>query len=209
MTEEDLQSVVAIHERAFSDSLNVSLGRQYLGHFFKWFINQQNAMGIVIIVEDSIVGYCIGAEDGYRPMLVKDLFIFIISALLSRPWTVFHKKFLVQLIGLLPKIKIQRASRHLNTSELEEIKPSMFVLVGIGIDAQMQGRGLGKKLLSAFEKLVWSQSYHGIRLTVYRDNYQAQSLYQSRNWSLTLTTGNSLKYTIYRQDTKEPSLKLG
>lgn len=200
MTREDILPLVNLHENVFSGSLGVALGKQYLIQFFDWFISHTNTVRIVLDFDGSIAGYVFGAEDGYRTKLMKNLRRTIVLALITRPWVLLHKKFLIQLKAFATVTISKTRTKRLHTGNENDDNNSMFVLVGIGVDPQFQGMGLGNRLMAEFENLVWIKGADGIRLSVYRDNHHAQSLYQSRNWKLATRSGNSLKYTVSRHD---------
>jgi len=200
MTSSDISSLIDIHQNTFSGSLGISLGKRYLRNFFLWFIHNPRAVKLVASSEGSIIGYIFGAPEGYRSQLTRDLIKTIFISLFSRPWIVLHRHFFDQFKGVFNAFFKRQGANDIPDAGQNRDNYSEYVLVGIGVGSRWRGRGSGTKLMSVFEELVWASGPDRIRLSVYRGNKSARSLYESRGWLVATSSPEVLKYSITRQN---------
>ena len=70
-TEKDLEAVLDIHMYAFSEHINVLLGRRYNREMLRWFLQDFCVKLVAVDEEDKIAGYVFGAPWGYQKPMNK------------------------------------------------------------------------------------------------------------------------------------------
>ncbi len=200
---EDIDTLSKLHLNTFKNSLGTSVGLSYVKAFFKWFVLNDSTIVISCYKSERIIGYAIGAIDGYSKKLTKSILPNIILGILSHPKAVLHPNFL----GLM-KIRIRNLFKtqlnlttNANSFIEKETNSIPFVLVGIGIDPEFRMKNLGAKLLANFENEAWCAGFKKIRLTVYKSNVHAIKFYEKANWILDSENETTLKYIKTRSDT--------
>ena len=182
MNEQMVEEVSYIHMEAFKGSMNTLLGVRYLKNFFKWFLNLEE--GVALVVKKKInkkmqvVGYVVGAPLGYGKALNQDLFWIVFKSILVRPWLLFKPQFRstikARLVTLFrsPPIQIGKT----------ELPSPVLSLVGLGVLPRQQGEGLGKELLCAFEAQARRLCMRSLVLSVYPENSTARHIYEKCGW---------------------------
>ena len=199
----DIHTLGLLHQKTLSDSLGASIGFQYSKAFFKWFVINKTTITLVCCNSKQIIGYVIGAPEGYSKNLTKSILPEIIFGLISHPKSLFHPNFFSLLQSRIKNL-FEIKSNILNSNKTpnsSDKKNTTFVLVGIGVDPKFRGNQIGFQILQEYEKLVWKLNYTRIRLTVYKSNEAAISLYKKSNWSLFNQAGDKLTYLKKYQDT--------
>ena len=193
---EDINDLGLLHQKTFKGSLGASIGIDYSKAFFKWFICNQSTIALVCCNSKQIIGYVIGAPEGYSKNLTKSTLSKIIFGIAKHPKSLLHPNFATLLknrIANLFDIKYNLPDSNKFPSSCDE-KNSTFVLVGIGVDPQFRGNQIGFQILKEYERLVWELNYNRIRLTLYKSNIAAIRLYEKSNWSSISGVGNKLTY---------------
>ena len=193
---DDIHTLGLLHKKTFSDSLGASIGLNYSKAFFRWFIFDKTTITLVCCNSKQIIGYVIGAPEGYSKYLTKSTLLKIIFGIITHPKSLFHTNFsslLKSRITTLFDIKhnILNPDKFTNS---HNTKNTTFVLVGIGVDPKFRGNQIGFQILKEYEKLVWQLNYTKIRLTVYKSNKAAISLYKKSNWPLLSEVDHKMTY---------------
>lgn len=197
---EDIDTLSRLHLITFEHSLGASVGINYLKAFFKWFVANDSTIVIVCHQSEKIIGYAIGAVDGYSRELTKAILPNILLGLLSHPKSIFHPNFIALMNVRIRNLFNTRGDFKTNNTLSIPTKTNKtpFVLVGIGVDPEFRKQNLGTKLLNDFENEVWCRSFSKIRLTVYKSNTQAINFYEKAKWVLDSENETMLKYVKIR-----------
>jgi ribosomal protein S18 acetylase RimI-like enzyme len=169
--------VARVHAAAFPNYMNTSLGGPYLRSFIKWFCISSTAIAICALEEDRIVGYAIGAPQGYSKEVTRSLIWMAGFSLLIRPWLWLKPAILRNLA-----IRLGITAESFSPQDIPALKPPIFSLVGIGVLPEVRGRKVGWKLMNAIEeRAVHQMDTKSLKLTVYRDN-NARIFYEKLGW---------------------------
>jgi ribosomal protein S18 acetylase RimI-like enzyme len=175
----DLPAVVPLHLKTFSECKSALLGPRFVARFYQWFLIRDEAFALVAEEEDRVVGFTIGTRLGSGPAITKYTAPAAAQALLLRPWLLLHPE---MQSGFRLKLRQMRQP----APELPSLPggPDLptAALVGIGVSPHCQGRGIGARLMEAFEYEAHRRCYRRACLTVRRDNTAAHRLYQAHGW---------------------------
>jgi len=155
-TENDLPQIVAVHQRAFDGFFLTKLGPDFLHQLYDAFAFRRGGVLRVLCSEDGrVVGFAGGAVDPdsfFQGLKKEKGFVFLIRSipgLLKNPILVLKKLwYAVFYKGEVPSILSQAA-----------------LLSSIGVEPEMVGKSLGKKLLADFEEVVHSRGARSLYLT--------------------------------------------
>ncbi len=183
MSLNDINTVVEIHIEQFPDSRSTSLGRIYLRKMYRWFVEKQSELSLVILDSSQIVGFAVGAIGGYGRKIFRYTLGEIALGILLHPGLLFKKRtfqlWQSYLKGLLP-------ARSKAASQSDDIgapaADRRASLCSIAIARSAQGRGLGKALLFALEDCFRDMGIAQVMLSVQSSNLPARRLYESCQW---------------------------
>lgn len=168
----DLGVVATLHAAAFAGEIGPLAGRGYMTAFLRWFIETPGSVALVAEEQGRILGYVLGAPNGYGPGQTRDLLPVIIEGVVRNlPRIVAHPSFRRQIRFRAANLLLRRDPR----STIHEATPrDVYCLVGIGTDAASRGRGVGKALVRA---LCGRSGGRAVILDVFKDNTAARALY--------------------------------
>jgi ribosomal protein S18 acetylase RimI-like enzyme len=194
----DVPAVAHLHMEAFAGSMGVSLGERYVNAFIRWFIDDPTGEAVVAIKHGEVVGYVMGADDGYNTRQNRALLSYIAAGLKDNPRIVFHRNFLPQLPNRIATLLSRKAARSATVPHVPS-GPTVFGLVGIGVSPAGRGGGVGKQLIGMFAERVWKRpGIDTIVLSVYADNTAARRLYEATGFRPVAEAGRVLYYALRR-----------
>ena len=177
MTPALVPAVCGLHMAAAANTPSARLGRRYVVAFMSWFATAGDAIAFVAETESGhIVGYAIGAPVGYAGTLTLHLAWIGATAMLIRPWMLFDYRIWATVKARIGFVFSRSAT---NTTGLPT--PSMS-LVGIAVDPSAAGKGVGFRLMKAFEERARDMRMASLRLSVYPENTGARRLYERCGW---------------------------
>lgn len=183
MSLDDLQPVVEIHIEQFPGSRSTSLGRAYLDKMYRWFVERQPGLALVILDSGQVVGFAVGAIGGYGRKIFRYTLGEIALGMLLHPRLLFKNKtyqlWQSYLKGLSPARMKENGPPGGQDPPAAGERAS---LCSIAIARSAQGRGLGKALLYALEDRFRELGVSQIVLSVQSDNRPARRLYESCQW---------------------------
>lgn len=191
MTEQDIESTVRVHLRAFKGYMNASLGENYVRRFLNWFRTSDMATAWVVTDSNHVVGYVVGATLGYDAALNKALLKTGICAILSHPIILFHSHFIETIKN---RLKLLFRNKILSTNISEEPTGTGISLVGIAVDPLHLNKGCGTLLMQVFEQQARQSGYGYMRLSMYNVNEKAKQLYTKNGWKLLSMDGPTSYY---------------
>tara|TARA_B100000029_G_scaffold485837_1_gene539548 strand:+ start:593 stop:1243 length:651 start_codon:yes stop_codon:yes gene_type:complete len=197
----DIAALSKLHIKTFANSLGTSIGTRYAREFFKWFIDNDSTIAIACCKSERIIGYAIGAPDGYSGELTKSTLPHILLGIASHPKSLLHPNFSIEMTvrfkNLLRGIFTTKNSRSPINIQTDK---TPFVLVGIGIDPEFRRRHIGITLLENFENEVWRKLFTKIRLTVHESNIKAISFYEKADWQFDYKNRSKMRYVKIKSD---------
>ena len=139
----DVDSIVAIHNQAFSDFFLTTLGNRFLRLYYNCMCNCKDAITLCAIDEGTLVGFSSTAvkSAGFNTRLIKQnigsFAMEAIKLLLTRPTA------LIRLVNNFTK----------KGSDVED-NGDYAELFSIGVSPICQGKGVGSLLLSNNERMI-------------------------------------------------------
>lgn len=169
---EDVNDVVNIHCSAFKGFFLTSLGPQFLKFYYTCFLKSNETVTMVAVDEGRILGFAASTKNckGFNKRLVRsNLYDF---GMLSFKMLFKNPQALLRLVKNLTK-----------KNEQVDDAQEYAELYSIGVRKDVQGMGVGKKLLVESERLMREDGVVQVSLTTdYYDNEQAIGFYHAMGY---------------------------
>lgn len=170
----DVNAIVEIHINAFKGFFLTSLGRDFLKFYYTCFV--KNGETVTMVAEENKIIYGFSAAttkcEGFNGRLIKGNFF--LFGLLTFKMLFRSPKSLLRLIRNLTK----KGDGVIDKEDYAE-------LYSIGVSRNVQGMGVGKKILIETEKNLKAMGVKRISLTTdYFNNEQAVGFYHSVGYKL-------------------------
>jgi asparagine synthase (glutamine-hydrolysing) len=189
-----LREVADLHLEAFAGYLNVKLGRMYIKATIEWFMRAEGAIAIAAVdCQQRVLGYAIGARVGYDRMLYRDLSWIAGVAALMRPLVFFNRSFWRVVRNRL-KVLLVAGPVSPYPSDLPE---PVISLVSIAVASSARRRGIGLRLMRAFEAKAQDLGVRSLELSVYTDRTATRRFYEKCGWRPCVSAtgeGATMKY---------------
>lgn len=198
MTHDMIPAVIRIHLSVFQGYMNTRLGEQYLKNFFSWFHSYDKAITVVARnMDGAVVGYAIGAEEGYERQMSRDLIWCAAMNILLRPWLFFTSSIGNMVLNRFKIIFGPHKDIQSDSQASDGLPMKRMVLVGIGVIVSEQGKKIGQQLLAEFERQSQTLQKRMIVLTVYQTNQKARQFYERCHWQPSFNGGQNSKTITY------------
>lgn len=195
-----LPAIAACHRKAFPRALSSAMGQSYVEKMLEWYLVDSRAFLFFIEDQGICVGYCGGlladgkTVVGSASSMIQHSFNAAVAAILLRPWLLFHREFLNKY-----RLIIRNIWRKLRKSIGVPLPPTApppdtvphTGLIVIGVAPEWQGKGIGSRLLTEFERQSADRGFNRMTLTVRSDNAQAIRAYLRNGWQITQDDGIS------------------
>lgn len=178
----DLIDVARVHQRAFPGSALTHLGLDAVRRYYEWQLTgPHDVLALGAFQDDDLVGFCFGGVfRGALSGFVKKNLGFLIGRVLTHPWLIYHSDFRSRLkLGLVAAGFLK--TKHRMSGQLVA-RGNSFGILSIGVSPQVQGSGVGKKLMNACELFARDRQFDRMRLTVHTNNQQAIFFYSALGW---------------------------
>lgn len=195
----DLAKVVEIHALSFSDTFLTFLGHRALKAYYNFFINQAEAIFLVIEEDDVVAGFILGWARGasYQTSMIRQsgwrfacagLGSFVRSPvrmwLFIKPRLWFISRF-IKLWLSLPVMRLVQIFGDKPTKVVGQAPPKFKAsILSVAVLPEKRGRGLGIDLMRAAIKYCQSYEVPGITLTVEKENFPARRYYEAFGWEI-------------------------
>ena len=171
-TMSDVPQIVHIHKTSFNGFFLTTLGDSFLSFYYKAFIKSKKGVVLCAIVDNRVCGFAAVAKQckGYNSNLIKTNFISFIY------WA-------IRLLFTKPSALIHLVKNLSKKSDVIDDPEDYAELYSIGIADSVQGKGIGKKLLSAIEEEMKSDGIEKISLTTdFYNNESAIAFYKTMGY---------------------------
>lgn len=177
---EDVGRLVPVHLESFRDYPNGRLGRGYARAALSFYCTYPGAIALACWLDDRVVGYVCGVDYEKEGELGRAVRWAGIRAVATRPWLIvdpgIRGKVLARALDLFRR-------PDLSSPPGSEAWPRPILgLVAIGVAGDARGKGVGGRLLAAFETRCRADRYASMLLSVYSDNGAARRLYEGAGW---------------------------
>lgn len=182
---EQVDAVARLHLETFPEAETTRLGYRYVRAFFDWFSSGEKRLALAASVGEALCGYVVGAPlEDRRPMYAHLLWA-AAGSMVCRPWVVLSRG--VRQMAWARLALVLRPQGIVNT--VPTLPHPVMVLETIGVSPAWQRRGIGDRLLRAFEHEARAQGMRALLLAVQKDNAPARRLYAQRGWIVGPSTG--------------------
>lgn len=194
------EEIVSLHMRAFEGYANTALGPKYVSAFIHWFERQPDTICLMAIANkgDQVLGYVLGAPEGYQRRLNRSLFPVAFIESLLHPRVVISDGVWSKLLArvrVLLGIKNAKHGRH-----------AVFRLVSMGVSPSARQKGVATSLVKDFEAKAAAAGYAQMELSVFSNNGPARSLYEKCGYSIVdMSNGGSNPICTYQKHTNPES----
>ena len=150
----DVPQIVNIHMNTFDGFFLTSLGASFLSFYYNAFLNSKDSIVLCSVVDDKVCGFAAATKQckGYNKNMIKGNLIKFI-------WIS------IRLLFIKPSALIRLVKNLSKTSDVIEDDEDYAELYSIGIAGNVQGQGIGKKLLTAIEDYMRCEGVGKISLT--------------------------------------------
>ena len=168
----DIESIVKIHCDAFKGFFLTSLGTDFLKFYYMCFVDNSETIMMCAIEDGIIVGFSAATKvcKGFNSRLIKSNLMDF--GMLS-----------IRLLFTSPKSMIRLLKNLTKKGEAIEDDEDYAELYSIAVCQDVQGKGVGKQLLTALEKIMKKEGVKKVSLTTdYYNNEAAVSFYISMGY---------------------------
>lgn len=170
----DVPQIVNIHMKAFEGFFLTSLGRPFLSFYYKVFISSKNGIVLCASMDNNICGFAAAAKQckGFNSNLIKDNLISFIGMSF-------------QLLFTRPSALIRLVKNLSKKSDVIVDSEDYAELYSIGTLKEVQGKGVGKKLITTIEEELKREGVEKLSLTTdYYRNDSAIAFYKSMGYQI-------------------------
>jgi len=183
VTEEDLQRISLIHQRAFPGSALTKLGIDTIRRYYHWQLTgPHDCYSIIAENGQNSIGFCFGGVfRGALGGFLKKNQSFLFWRVLTHPWLLFNEIFRDRITIALRSLRIFPQGKQ--TSFLPQTrKVKSYGILSIAVDPHTQSRGVGRALMSAAETDAIEKGFQQMHLSVSSKNQQAINFYSGLGW---------------------------
>lgn len=207
---QDISGIIAVHQRAFPDSLSTKLGKRYLAIFYDWFVSSTSAICFIAVKEGVVIGFVAGDQNGqyyyyhfygsrYASLRRAALF-----GVIKNPLAVFSLRRALSMIYPIIKrilsefLFFKRQNTNQERPRPEKDAPQINAsLISIAVAPDTMGTKVATQLLNAFVYEATKRKRPFIQLTVNKENRRAIRFYEREGWIRSENeAGKSLQYTL-------------
>ena len=171
-----IKSIVNIHKRELRDGILNLFGKDFLFRMYVELIKDN--WGLVCISEKNVVGFIISTEKKIsleKLLSIKSIFVFLFN-------TIFSLRNLKKFIVAINVLYIKK------NNDFHKIKNNFVELSHFAVKRDLQGKGIGSKLIKNFELKARNKGYlriytrtHNPRLVEYYKREKNAEIFSSRN----------------------------
>lgn len=186
LTEKDSKAIAELHFAAFEGFFLTSLGKPFLGVFYKSIIEDEDGIAVGLFENENLIAFAVGTKRkaGFYSSILKNNIMRMIWAaipkLAASPTMIFRL------------FKSLKSSGKFGSEILESGS-----LLSICVSPNETGRGLGTKILKTFEGIAFNECSSISLTTDYLDNDYVNNFYQINQYEL---------YDIFLQDKRKMNL---
>lgn len=184
----ELNDVITIHEDAFKNFFLTELGSKFLYVYYKSVMRHNDGILLGAYNENKMVGFCAATtlSAGFnKKLVITNLYDFLkigINLLLRKPSSIIHL--------------LKNFSKTDNTT----YDNGMYAeLLSIGVSKQMQGKGIGKHLLTELEEYLNKRNCKSVSLTTdYYNNEKTIQFYKTCGYEVMYVFSTYPNRKMYR-----------
>jgi ribosomal protein S18 acetylase RimI-like enzyme len=181
---DDLMDVAKIHMAAFQDSALTWLGRETVRRYYEWqLMGPHEVVALGAFTEHQMLGYCFGGRfHGALSGFLQKNRLYLIGIVLTHPNLFVHPYFRSR---VTQSVKILKKNPTRPQPSPAAFAPKMqrhFGILAIATRPDVQGKGIGKKLMLRMEAIAGKRDFPVMNLSVDPKNVRAIAFYQRLGW---------------------------
>lgn len=155
-TQSDVPAIVAIHQSAFKDFFLTSLGSRFLTTYYSCFIKSGETVTLCAEEDGSLLGFsaATSVSKGFNGRLIK--------ANAAR-----FSALAVKMLFTNPSALVRLVKNFTKKSDEVADAEDYGELFSIGVSADSQGKGVGKKLITTTESIMYKLNGGGRKTLTY------------------------------------------
>lgn len=183
LTKLDLAHIAAVHVRAFPASALTGLGTEAVQRYYLWQLSgPHDAVALGAFADIQLVGFCFGGVfRGALGGFLRTNRAFLVRQVLMRPWLLSNPLFRDRLTNGLNILRRVHRQSVLPTPPATPAVRS-FGILSIAVNPDIQGGGVGRRLLAEAEQQARQRGFAQMHLTVHPSNTQAIRFYERMGW---------------------------
>ncbi|MBV8148643.1 MAG: GNAT family N-acetyltransferase [Candidatus Eremiobacteraeota bacterium] len=184
----DLDDVASVHQAAFPKSILTKLGKEAVCRYYGWLLEGPHEIyALGVRQEGKLAGFCFG---GIAPTAMSGFLrrnkALLTRKLAARPWLIADPLFRDRFKRAFQALS-RRAVTFAAASPGAPKRP--FDVLSIAVRPDVQGGGIGKRLMAGAETTALRNGFHVMTLMVHTDNRQAIDFYLAIGWEKLLMKG--------------------
>ncbi|NOT61804.1 MAG: GNAT family N-acetyltransferase [Acidobacteria bacterium] len=192
LTVNDLTAVATVHLAAFPKSALTALGKEAVRRYYEWLlVGPHDGAALAAFSENQLAGFCFsgifrGAMSGF---LNRNRF-YLMVRVMTHPWLLFNPLFRDRLAtGWRVLRRLSKPKPAQVTATPPPAAPRAFGILAIAVNPAVQGKGAGKLLMLAAERIARQRNFELMDLSVSTENKQAIDFYERLHWRKVLKNG--------------------
>jgi ribosomal protein S18 acetylase RimI-like enzyme len=182
---QDISQVVEIFCAQFANLSWTRLGRNFIRKFIRWHFKYHPELALVAESDNQVIGFIVGATGAhrqyYRQVLQYALPEFLAGTILH-PWLLLKTNFLGLWVDLFKGVRSGEFNRaDPGASKTGEKK---VIVSFVAVTRAATGRGIGAKLMQAFEQAAFQTGLELLSSYTEINNYAARGLHEKCGWKL-------------------------
>jgi ribosomal protein S18 acetylase RimI-like enzyme len=168
LSKSNISEVVSLHYDSFKGFFLTSLGKPFLALFYNAILLHEDGICIGVFDNEKLIGFAIGTTNnsGFYTTILKKNYLKMI-------WMAFPNL-------IFKPLNIKRLISSLVTSHKSNYK-NIPTLLSICVSSRQESKGIGRKLLEAFENELSNSGFKELILTTDFDNNEYVNEFYSRN----------------------------
>ena len=177
LTQADLDAIALVHGAAFPDSALAKLGHEAVRRYYEWqLVGPHEGVALGASIDGRLAGFCFGGV--FRSSMggfLRRNRGFLALRVLARPWLLAAPLFRDRLVA-----GVAALTRGRGAAEPRQAVRS-FGILAIAVDPELQGRGVGRRLMHASERIACTRGFDVMHLTVHPDTIRPSASTKSCN----------------------------
>gem|GEM_PF-1523808 len=168
----DLGGLIKLHEICFKNdrTLVSKLGKNYIKAYYNWLLSSDRTFILVAAHNNTIVGMTIASDVSYQGPLLRNTLKAAISAMIIRPWLIFHPDMIRRFFDIIFFYK--------GIGKKTKIEPEVAFWVSLGISPECRGIGLGARLTFTMMQECYSRGARSIRGGFHKGNTSSRRVFE-------------------------------
>jgi len=182
LTPADLDSVAQVHVRAFPDSVLTCYGKAVVVRYYHYHLTgPHDCHALGVFTGSACLGFAFGGV--FRDSMggfVRENMTMLLRHVAARPWLLLQPKVFDRGRSLFRLFYRKRKVRRKRRTKPHQDRP--YGILSIATDPSRQGKGVGRELMLAHERIACDEGFARMSLTVAHDNEKAIRFYEHLGW---------------------------